>query len=104
MCIGEKVLAGEQIHFNYRQFTNVSINANLHIRNIPDLQWMFATSGEPLDKNLVLTGEGDVSPFPYKHFFGTTSAIEGPDRNLTSVLEGWLGLKKYVISMHGRRG
>jgi hypothetical protein len=25
-------------------------------RNVPDLQWMFATSDEPLDKNLVLTG------------------------------------------------
>jgi hypothetical protein len=23
---------------------------------VPDLQWMFATSDEPLDKNLVLTG------------------------------------------------
>ena len=48
---------------------------------------MFATSGEPLDKNLVLTGEGDISPFQYKHFFGTTSAMKGPDRNLTSVLK-----------------
>jgi hypothetical protein len=45
--------------------------------------------------------------FQYKHFFGTTSAMEGPDRNLTSVLENCVEgevriaqgrrRKKYVI-------
>jgi hypothetical protein len=51
--------------------------------------------------------------FQYKHFFGTTSAMEGPDRNLTSVLESCVEgevrmhmeeeEKKYVI-IKTRRG